>query len=317
MAVTPVDETLVSPAPPAPPTVETETSVAAALLRTARPRQWTKNVLVFAAPGAAGILTHGSTLPRALASFGLFCAVASGTYFVNDVADVRADRSHPTKRYRPVAAGNLKPRTAVIVGAVLMAAGIGLGAALNGRLALVLVAYVGLQVGYSLYFKHQPVLDLVAVAGGFVLRGIAGAVAIPVRVSEWFLIVATFGSLLLVAGKRLGEHLDLGDARGEHRATLDVYSTAFLRGVVFVSVAGASIGYCLWAFDLQTALIHHDDAIWFQLSIVPMLVALLHFTYLIDRGQAARPEDLVLRDRTLQVLGLIWLFLFALGVYGV
>jgi decaprenyl-phosphate phosphoribosyltransferase len=286
-----------------------------AWLRTARIKQWPKNILVFAAPGAAGVLTHGSALARTLVAFIAFCVVSSGTYFVNDAADAEADRGHPTKRFRPVAAGSISKLQAVVVGAALMALGVGGGAALEWRLGLVLAIYVAVQLGYTFYLKHQPIFDLVTVAAGFVLRAIAGAVAVPVPVSEWFLIVATFGSLLMVTGKRLAEHLELGDSRGAHRATLDVYSATFLRTVLAIAAGGAILGYCLWAFSLQTALTHHRDPIWYQLSIVPIAIALLRYTFLIEGGHGAKPEELVFADRPLQVLGVAWGILFALGVY--
>ncbi len=182
----------------------------AGLVRTARIRQWPKNLLVFAAPGAAGVLTHPGPLLRSLVAFAAFCAVASGTYFINDAVDAEADRAHPTKRRRPVAAGTVSRRLAVTVGSLLAAAGIGAGSALEWRLGLVLVIYVGIQIAYSLFLKRQPIFDLAAVAAGFVLRAIAGAVAVPVPISEWFLIVATFGSLLMVTGKRVAEQAELG-----------------------------------------------------------------------------------------------------------
>ncbi|HUE60500.1 MAG TPA: hypothetical protein VMO88_13040, partial [Acidimicrobiales bacterium] len=135
-------------------------------------------------------------------------------------------------------------------------------------------------------------------------------------VSQWFLIVATFGSLLMVTGKRVAEHAELGDEAGAHRATLDEYSSTFLRTVLAIAAGGAIIGYCLWAFSLQTALIHHHDPIWFQLSIIPVLIALLRFTFLVEAGKGAKPEELVLADRPLQALGLVWALFFAIGVYG-
>jgi decaprenyl-phosphate phosphoribosyltransferase len=286
------------------------------LVRTARIRQWPKNVLVFAAPGAAGILTHAAPFLRSLAAFGTFCLVSSGTYFVNDAIDVEADRGHPEKRKRPVAAGVVSVAMATTVGLILMAVGIGAGTAVEWRLGLVLAIYVAMQFGYSLYLKHQPIFDLATVAGGFVLRGIAGAVAVPVPISEWFLIVATFGSLLMVTGKRVAEHAELGDDRGNHRVTLDVYSSTFLRTVLAIAAGGAILGYCLWAFSLQTALAHHHDPIWYQLSIVPMIIALLRYTFLVEGGRGAKPEELVFADRPLQVLGVTWAILFALGVYA-
>ncbi len=291
-------------------------SVVLALVRTARVRQWPKNLLVFAAPGAAGVLTHATPLARTLVAFAVFCAVASGTYFINDAIDVEADRQHPTKRRRPVASGLLSRKVALAAGGVLMALGLGLGTALEWRLGLVVIIYVVLQLAYTLALKHQPIFDLVAVAAGFVLRAIAGAVAVPVPVSEWFLIVATFGSLLMVTGKRLAEQIDLGPDRGNHRPALDLYSPTFLRTVLAISAGGAIIGYCLWAFSLQTALTHHRDPIWYQLSIVPMFIALLRYTFLVEKGKGAQPEELVFSDRPLQVLGALWLLLFAVGVYA-
>jgi len=285
------------------------------LLRTVRVKQWSKNVLVLAAPGAAGVLTHGHAVLRSLAAAAVFCAVSAGTYCFNDALDAEADRRHPTKRHRPVAAGTVSRALAITVGAALMAVGIGAGTILTWRLGVVLAVYVAMQLAYSLYLKHQPVLDLVTVAGGFVLRAIAGAVAVPVPVSEWFLIVATFGSLLMVTGKRVAEHAELGDESGTHRATLDVYSSTFLRTVLAISAGGAIVGYCLWAFSLQTALAHHHDPIWYQLSIVPMMIALLRYTFLVEGGKGAKPEDLLFADRPLQVMGVIWAVLFALGVY--
>ena len=287
-----------------------------AVLSTARPRQWTKNVLVFAAPLAAGVADHGTPALRALATFGLFCLVSSGSYFVNDALDVEADRAHPVKRSRPVAAGLIPVPVALGVGAALEVAGVALASLLTWQLTVALAVYVAIQVAYNLRLKHLPVWDLVCVASGFVLRAIAGGVAVAVPVSQWFLIVATFGSLLMVTGKRLAELLELGDGGGAHRKTLDDYSATFLRTILAISAAGASIGYALWAFDLRTALRHDSSPIWFELSIVPVLIALLHYTFLVEKGEGARPEHLVLGDRSLQVLGLAWAVLLGVGVYG-
>ena len=287
-------------------------------LREARPRQWTKNVLVFAAPGAAGVLFHGRPFWHALVAFALFCVVSSGTYFVNDAFDAEADRRHEVKRHRPVAAGLISARQAIATGAGLMVAGVGLGLALRPQLGLVLGIYSVLQLAYSAYLKRLAVYDITCVAGGFVLRAIAGAVAIPVSISEWFLIVTTFGSLLLVTGKRLAEKGELGEEVNQHRPALDGYSTTFLRIVVGMAATGAVVGYALWAFGLEASAVavHHHDGIFFQLSIVPVLLALLHFTLLIEQGRVARPEEVVLHDRQLQLLGALWILLFALGVYG-
>jgi decaprenyl-phosphate phosphoribosyltransferase len=291
-------------------------SVWSGLIRTARPKQWLKNVLVFAAPGAAGVLTHATELGWTVAALALFCVVASGTYFLNDCLDAAADRHHPEKRNRPIAAGVVPVPVGLAIALFLLVGGTVAALAVTWKLSVVLAVYVGVQFLYSLFLKHQPVYDLACVAAGFVLRAIAGGVAAHVPVSAWFLIVASFGSLLMVTGKRLAEQVELGEAGGAHRATLDAYTPTFLRTVLAISAGGAIMGYCLWAFSLTTALKHHADPIWYQLSIVPMAIALLRYTFLVEKGHGAKPEDLVLSDRSLLVLGAIWLLLFSLGIYA-
>lgn len=288
--------------------------VAWGLLRAARPKQWVKNVLVFAAPGAAGVLTHGGALGRAFAAAGVFCVVASGTYLLNDALDADSDRHHPLKCHRPVAAGIVPRRLAFTTAGVLIAVALGGAGGLGWRLAVVVASYVAVQLAYSLWLKREPIFDLGAVAAGFVLRAIAGGVATRVPISEWFLIVAMFGSLMMVTGKRFAEHQQLGDGRGNHRATLTAYSEAFLRGVLLIAAAVTLTGYCLWAFERQAA-VHHGDGIWYQLSIVPFVLAVLRYAFVVDTGRGGQPEDVVLSDRALQVSGLVWVALFALGVY--
>jgi decaprenyl-phosphate phosphoribosyltransferase len=291
------------------------TSLLAGLIRTARPRQWAKNVLVFAAPGAAGLLGHADPLLKTLGAFGIFCLAASGTYFMNDAIDSAADRLHPVKRHRPVAAGVVPIPVSVTVGVILMGAGIGLAYLLAGQpLATVMGVYVVINFAYSVWLKDEPVVDLAAVASGFVLRAIAGGVAVGVTLSNWFLIVASFGSLLMVAGKRHAEHLDLGDERADHRPTLGHYSLGFLRYVRSLASAVAITAYCIWAFDKAASAGH--GAIWFQLSIVPFVIAILRYALLMDAGEGGAPEELVLRNRPLQILGVVWIGLFAVGVYG-
>ncbi|MDP9075143.1 MAG: decaprenyl-phosphate phosphoribosyltransferase [Actinomycetota bacterium] len=290
-------------------------TVAGGLVRTARPKQWLKNVLVFAAPGAAGVLRHGDVLVDALAAFAIFCLVASGVYFLNDALDVESDRLHPRKCRRPVAAGVIGVGQAVAIGAALVGAGLVLAALVGWRVLVVMGAYVGVQVAYTLWLKHEPVFDLAAVASGFVLRAIAGGVAAGVPISEWFLIVATFGSLFMVTGKRVTEYVNLGEGRADVRASLAGYSVAFLRSVLVMSMTVTVTAYCLWAFENVKAH-EHGSAIWFQLSIVPFTLAMLRYGLDIDQGRGGEPEDLVLTDRLLQILGLAWIAVFALGVYG-
>lgn len=287
--------------------------MAGGLVRTMRPRQWLKNVLVFGAPAAAGVLTHSDALVHALAAFAVFCFAASGTYFVNDVLDRHADQLHPTKRDRPIASGVVSVPLALGTGVALLAVALA-GSAAIGRpqLAVVVVAYVGVTLAYSLWLRHEAVLDLGAVAAGFVLRAIAGGVATRVPLSNWFLIVACFGSLFMVSGKREAEVRLLGDDGEGHRTTLGEYTPSFLRYVRSVSSGVAMTGYCLWAFEKARGA---HGAIWYELSIVPFVLGVLRYGLLVDGGHGGAPEDVVLGDRSLLLLGVCLAALFALGVY--
>jgi decaprenyl-phosphate phosphoribosyltransferase len=285
-----------------------------AIVKTARPKQWTKNVLVFAAPAAAGVLDERDALLQTLVAFVGFCLAASGTYFLNDANDADADRRHPTKRHRPIAAGNLDVRTARIIAVMLILAALAITAPINDfKLTGVVAGYVLVTVSYTTWLKYEPVIDLAAVAAGFVLRAIAGGAATGVRLSDWFLIVAGAGSLFIVTGKRHAEQVELGSDSFEHRRTLGEYSTAFLGYVRAVSSGVMITAYCLWAFESAA---HSGDDTWFRLSIVPFVIAVLRYALVVDQGGGGAPEEVVLSDRTLQIVGVIWLVTFALGVRG-
>jgi decaprenyl-phosphate phosphoribosyltransferase len=288
------------------------TSLPRALLKQARPKQWAKNLLVFAAPGAAGVLDDGSYLWRTLVVFVAFCMVSSGTYYWNDLLDVESDRQHPTKRNRPIASGAVPIGLARVVGTGLLVGGIALSAVPQWQTAIVLAVYVVTTSLYSSVLKHIAEVDLVTVASGFVLRAIAGAVGADVPMSTWFLLTTSFGSLFIVAGKRHAELRELGD-KGSVRSTLEDYSLDFLRTVLSVSCGAALVSYCIWAFDTKEL----AGTTWpfYELSIVPMATALLRYTLIIEQGHGAAPEEIFASDRTLQVLGLLWVIVFGLGVY--
>lgn len=278
-----------------------------------RPKQWLKNVLVFAAPAAAEVLDQRTAVVDALLAFGAFCAGASAIYLVNDLLDVEADRRHPTKRYRPIASGTLAPATAWVMAVVLAVASVVL-ALLTGEptFLLVIAIYVVTSVVYSWWLKHEPIIDLVVVASGFLLRAIGGAVAVDVPVSSWFLIVISFGSLFVVAGKRLVELEEMGDDAVHVRPTLDHYTVPFLRFVLAVACTATAVAYCIFAFE--RAGLSADGSVWFQLSAIPVVTALLRYALAVEAGEAAAPEDVFTKDRTLQILGLIWAVLFGVGL---
>ena len=283
-----------------------------ALVRQARPKQWVKNLLVFAAPGAGGVLNDWSSLWRALVIFVAFCLASSGTYFWNDLLDAESDRNHPTKQHRPIASGAIPLGIGRLVGTALLVVGIGLAATTRWQAALVVAGYVVLTSMYSAVLKHIAVVDLIAVAAGFVLRAIAGAVATDVQMSKWFSLTTSFASLFIVAGKRYAELRDLGED-AQTRSTLDDYSLGFLRIVLSVSCGAAMVTYCIWAFDTREA----AGSTWpfYELSIIPMATALLRYTLILEQGHGAAPEEIFAHDRVLQVLGLIWIAVFGFGLY--
>ncbi|MEI7507445.1 MAG: decaprenyl-phosphate phosphoribosyltransferase [Actinomycetes bacterium] len=283
------------------------------LLKEARPKQWAKNILVFAAPGAAGVLNEWGSLWRTLLCFVALSLTASGTYFWNDILDVEADRVHPTKCRRPIAAGLVSLNTARIVGTLLLVAGIAVGFIPDWHSGVAVIVYAVLTVSYSTVLKHQPVLDLLAVAGGFVIRAIAGAEASSVEMSSWFLLCASFGALFIVTGKRYAEMKELGEGNGSTRSTLMAYSLDYLRMVLVVSLGSTLVAYCMWAFATKEI----AGSSWpsYELSIIPMLAALLRYLLVLEQGHGAAPEEVFASDRTLQVLGLIWAIIFGLGVY--
>jgi len=288
-------------------------STLSALIRTARPKQWSKNVLVFAAPGAAGVLDNAEPLKQTLIAFVCFCLAASGTYFLNDAADVEADRLHPKKRFRPIAAGVLSVNTARVVGVCLVVAGIALSFTARWQLAVTVAAYVAITTIYSAWLKHVPVFDIVAIASGFVLRAIGGATATGVPISDWFFIVASFGSLFMVTGKRHAELTKMGADAHTVRATLAEYSDSYLAYLRAVSSGTVLVGYCVWAFEKA----HESSASvpWYQLSILPFVLGLLRYALLVDQGKGEAPEEIVLSDRQLQMIGVVWLIVFGLGVH--
>jgi decaprenyl-phosphate phosphoribosyltransferase len=285
--------------------------VALGLLRAARPKQWFKNVLVLAAPGAAGVLFDPSRVGGVALAFVALCLVASGTYLLNDAADVESDRLHPRKRRRPIAAGVVPVPVAVVAGLAAVVGGLLIAYAAAWLVLVAVAVYALLSMSYTVWLKHVAVVDIATIASLFVVRAVVGGVAANVAISRWFFIVASFGSLFVVAGKRYSESHDLGEARGEVRATLAAYSPDFLRHVWTAASAVTLMAYCLWAFE-QSA---HEGVPYVELSIVPFLLFVLRYALIVDAGRAGAPEDVVLGDRALQVIGVAWVVVFGLGVY--
>ncbi|OLL75185.1 putative CONSERVED INTEGRAL MEMBRANE PROTEIN [Pseudonocardia sp. Ae168_Ps1] len=304
-----------TPAPHVPldPSERTTAMVARGLLKTMRPRQWVKNVLVFAAPFVGGGLFGVEVLIDCLIAFVAFSLAASGVYLVNDALDVEADRAHPTKRRRPIAAGIVPVPLAYAASAVLFAAAIVLSILSTWQLIVVLAVYVAVQLSYCLWLKHQPVLDICIVASGFLMRSIAGGVATEIPLSQWFLLVTGFGSLFMVAGKRYAEMRLAEDTGAKIRKSLESYSASYLRYIWSLSATVMIMTYGLWAFEIREA---HHNTVWSVLSIVPFVIAVLRYSVDVDKGSGGEPEEIALGDRALQVLAVAWIAMLTLAVYS-
>lgn len=287
-------------------------SVPRALWRSARPRQWTKNVLVAAAPTAAGVLGHRDVLWSTAAAFVAFCLVSSGTYFLNDASDVESDRNHPVKRHRPIAAGLVPVRLAAGVGTGCLAVGIALGFFVDWQLGAIITGYVALTGAYTFRLKRVPVFDIAIVASGFFIRAMAGGLATDVPISRWFAIVMGFGPLYMVAGKRYAELVALGPDAARARSTLAAYTKGYLTQVITIAGGVTILAFCLWAFEGHAG---HPASTWTTVSVIPVVIAVMRYGLLLDQGHGEEPEEIVLGDRQLQILGLTCVVLLVLGIY--
>jgi decaprenyl-phosphate phosphoribosyltransferase len=282
-----------------------------ALVRACRPRQWLKNVLVVAAPAAAGILTQPDVAGKVAVAFVCFCMLSSSTYLLNDLHDREEDRHDPTRRRRPIAAGQLSVRVAVGAALLLALGGLALAAAVHPALAAVGAGYLALTASYTLWLRSVAVADIAAVAGGFVLRALAGGAATSVPLSRWFMLVTSFGALFVVAGKRYAELTGGKPAAVTRRASLSAYSERYLRFVLGLAATVTTTGYCLWAFQRA----HSAKLSWYELTVIPFVLWLLRYALLLDGGEGRTPEELVLQDRFLLSMSAAWLTVFVTGVY--
>jgi len=267
-----------------------------------RPAQWLKNGIVF-----AGLVFGGKLLePTAVASATLtaltFCLLSSGFYLLNDVRDRDADRLHPVKRLRPVPAGELAPRTAVFAGTILIVSAIAGSAFLGRDLALVFLAYASLMAAYNLGLKEVVIVDVFAIAAGFVLRAVGGAIAVSVSISPWLLMCTMLLALLIGFGKRRHELVALDNA-AEHRRNLNLYNRPMLDQAVAVTAAGTLIAYAVYTFDSESAQYHHR----MMLTIPFVAYSVFRYLYLLyHRGQGGAPETMLLTDRPLLASVAAW-----------
>ncbi len=289
-----------------------------ALISAMRPVQWLKNILIGVAPAAAGVATRPDIVRHTGAAVLCFCALSSAVYLLNDVMDLEADRRHPDKRHRALAAGQLPPGVALGAAAVLALIAYLIPLALwqPEGLYLIMSLYLGIHVAYSLGLKHVAVIELGAVAAGFFLRAYAGAAADHIGVSSWFLVVIGFGALFVVVGKRSSELRHVGAGRA--RRVLADYSPEFLHSALTMSATVVVTTYCLWAFDTSSGGLslarHHIVPV--RLTVIPVAYAILYVMRAAEGPQGQSPEDLLARNHTVQILGAIWALLLWVGIYA-
>jgi decaprenyl-phosphate phosphoribosyltransferase len=245
-----------------------------------------------------------------LIAFVAFSLAASSVYLVNDVRDVEADRQHPTKRFRPIAAGVVPPWLAYCTAVVLGVAALGISWLASPNLVVVIAIYIAMQLAYCFGLKHQAVLDICIVSSAYLIRAIAGGAATGIPLSQWFLLVMTFGSLFMVAGKRYAE-LQLAERTGAKiRKSLESYTASYLRFVWTMSATAMVLCYGLWAFERDGT-----NASWYAVTIIPITIAILRYAVDVDGGLAGEPEEIAMKDRVLQLLLLAWIGTIGVAVF--
>lgn len=275
-----------------------------AILKTMRPRQWPKNVFLFAALVFDQQLFIVDSLLRTLAGFALFCLISSSVYVFNDLADVEADRKHPAKKNRPIASGALPTSAAWVAGILLVVVALSLGFWLSPGFAAVMAGYLIINLAYSKWLKHIPILDVLIIAAGFVLRVAAGVTLIHVeRFSPWLYVVMTLLALYLGFGKRRAELALLASGAGTHRKVLDGYTIPLLDQYIIIVSSTTIVAYSLYTFSAPNVPENHT----MMLTIPFAVYAIFRYLYLIhveDKG--GEPEEILLSDRPFQIAMGLW-----------
>lgn len=282
-----------------------------ALFKTMRPRQWTKNVFIFAALVFDKQLFVLDSFLRTMAGFALFCLISSSVYIFNDLADIEADRKHPEKKKRPIPSGQLSIGAAWVAGILLVAIALGLGYLLAPAFAGVIGLYFLINLAYSKWLKHIPIVDVLIIAAGFVLRVGAGVTLIDVeRFSPWLYVVMTLLSLFLGFGKRRAELALLTHGAGSHRKVLDGYTIPLLDQYIMIVSGTTIVAYSLYTFSAPNVPANHS----MMLTIPFVIYTIFRYLYLINvEDEGGAPEEILLTDRPFQIAMVLW----ALAVFVV
>jgi len=286
-----------------------------AIVVSLRPKQWIKNGFIFAALLFSKRFLDLPSAVLAARAFVAFCLVTSAGYLLNDLVDIREDRTHPIKSKRPLAAGLLDKGTAGVTAGVLLAAGLALAASVNGFFLLAVLAYAALQILYTLRLKHVVILDIFAVAAGFMIRVVAGGLAIRVAISDWLIVCTALLSLFLAMGKRRHELVTLDERAATHRPILREYSTPLLDQMISVVTSSTLVAYCLYTIsDATAAKFGTRDLV---LTIPFVLYGIFRYLYLIHKkGSGGSPEELIIGDLPLLASVFLWMLTAAAVIYA-
>jgi 4-hydroxybenzoate polyprenyltransferase len=289
--------------------------VAISLLLSLRPQQWTKNLIIFAGLIFGQRLLDPRAIARSGAAFAIFCVLSGVVYLINDVADREADRRHPLKRNRPIASGQLPVGLAIGTAIVLGVAALAAAYSLGNMFALVATLYLTLLAMYSGPLKHVVIIDVLTIAIGFVLRAVAGAVAIDVPISHWLLILTILLALFLALSKRRHELVLLADRATGHRPILEEYSPYLLDQMIAVVTASTLISYVIYTVSQETVQKFNTD--YLGLTLVFPLYGIFRYLYLVHQKEGGgSPADMLLNDRPLLACVALWAVAVAIIIYG-
>jgi 4-hydroxybenzoate polyprenyltransferase len=283
--------------------------VMALLFLQLRPKQWTKNLIVFAAPLYSMQLVNPNVFWKSLVSFFLFCFISGCVYILNDFVDRKADRMHPDKKHRPMASGALNPNLALTFGFLLFVSSVWVANLFNVSFALCLILYFTLNVFYSLQLKHVVLIDILLIASGFVLRAVGGALVIDVPLTEWFLLCALWLSMFLAVSKRRQELYLLQNKKGTHRKVLESYSVALLDQYNSIFATTTIISYSLFVISSE----HSNLLMW---SIPLVIYGICRYLYLIHQeGKGGKPEEILLEDKHIFITAVMYVVLILISLY--
>lgn len=273
-----------------------------------RPKQWLKNLMLLFPPFLGGILLQNLLFPAIILPFMIFCFASSSVYIINDAVDCNADRHHPTKRFRPLPSGEVTTGVALLIAALLLVSAIYLANLITIKFMAFLLSYLLISVGYSLFLKNYPVVDIFCIASGFIFRLLAGGEAFNIVISEWLFLTVFLLALFLSTGKRYSEKNVLGCEAGLHRKALSAYPDGFLDGLLFMTGSAVLVTYSMYVISRHSSLL---------LYTVPLCcLGLLRYILRVQSGMGGDPTESLLKDSPLMVIGVLWALLVGISIYG-